>query len=249
MSLLWLRSAAFAVAAIVWTVIAGVLFAPLLLLPRRVMQRAGALWCSGLLLLLRLTCGIHTRVVGAENLPAGAAVIAAKHQSAWETLVFHQLLPDPVYILKRELLQVPLLGWNLWKCGNIPIDRAAGLSAIRAMLPRVAQALARGSQVIVFPEGTRVAPGEHRPYQPGIAALYARFAVPFIPVALNSGRLWGRRSFLKRPGVITIEILPPLPAGLERRQMLAELEQRIEQATARLPQAEGEEQNERTRNE
>jgi 1-acyl-sn-glycerol-3-phosphate acyltransferase len=247
-SLPWLRSAAFAVAAVVWTVIAGVLFAPLLLLPRRVMQRAGALWCGGLLLLLRLICGIRTQVIGAENLPAGAAIIAAKHQSAWETLVFHRLLPDPVYILKRELLQVPLLGWNLWKCGNIPIDRSAGLSAIRTMLPRVEQALARGSQVIVFPEGTRVAPGERRPYQPGIAALYSRCAVPLIPVALNSGRLWGRRSFLKRPGVITIEILPPLPAGLERRQMLAELERRIEQATARLLEAESVDQHERTRN-
>lgn len=234
MSLLWWRSALFAAAALCWTVIAGVLFAPLLLCPRPVMQRAGSIWCAGLLLLLRLICGIRHRVMGAENLPQGAAVIAAKHQSAWETLIFHRLLPDPIYILKRELLQVPILGWNLRKCGNIPIDRTAGLSAIRKMLPRAEQALARGSQVIVFPEGTRVAPGERRPYQPGIAALYGRFDVPLIPVALNSGRLWGRRSFLKRPGVITIAIMPPLPQGLDRRQMLAELEQRIEEATIRL---------------
>lgn len=248
MSLLWLRSAAFAAAAIGWTVIAGVLFAPLLVFPRPVMQRAGALWCGGLLLLLRLFCNIRTRVIGAAHLPQGAALIAAKHQSAWETLVFHQLLRDPVYILKRELLAVPFLGWNLRKCGNIPIDRSAGLSAIRTMLPRVEQALARGSQVVVFPEGTRVAPGERRPYQPGIAALYARFAVPLIPVALNSGRLWGRRSFLKRPGVITIQFLPPLPAGLDRRQMLAELEQRIEQATTRLLESADAEEFERNKN-
>ena len=122
-----------------------------------------------------------------------------QHQSAWETLVFHLLLDDPVFILKRELLKVPLIGWYMRKSGSIPIDRAAGFRSIKAMLPEVERALANGSQVIVFPEGTRTPPGQRRPYHPGIAAIYARTEAPIVPVALNSGMFWGRRRFSRIP--------------------------------------------------
>lgn len=232
-----IRSAAFAVLALLFTALMLVVMLPGLALPRRRFQRLAQWWCGGILALLRWCCGLGWRLAGAENLPAGPAIIAAKHQSAWDTLIFHVLLDDPVYVLKRELIRVPLFGWYLRKAGNIAIDRSAGLRAIRTMLPAVDHALAEGSQVIVFPEGTRTAPGEHSPYQPGIAALYGRANASVVPVALNSGLFWGRRHLRKRAGVISIEMLPPMPAGLSRTAFLAKLERRIEDATARLAAA------------
>ncbi|QLH40225.1 MAG: 1-acyl-sn-glycerol-3-phosphate acyltransferase [Defluviicoccus sp.] len=230
-----LRSALFAILAVLWTLVLGIAYLPLLVLPRRAMQRLAAFWCRGLIALARLCCGLRWRLEGAEYLPQGAAIIVSKHQSAWETLAFHLLFKDPVYVLKRELLALPLVGWYLRKTGNIAIDRAAGASALRRMLPAAQAALAHGSQLIVFPEGTRTLPGSRRRYQPGIAALYERAgAVPVVPVAVNSGLFWGRRKFLKYPGLITLQVLPPMPSGLSRAAFLAELEQRIETATDRL---------------
>jgi 1-acyl-sn-glycerol-3-phosphate acyltransferase len=229
-----LRSALFALLALLHSVLMAVLMLPALALPRKLFQRLAANWCRGLVTLLRVCCGLRWQLQGGEHLPAGAAIVAAKHQSAWDTLIFHLLLDDPVYVLKRELLSVPFLGWYLGKAGNIAIDRSAGFRAIKTMLPAVDRALAEGAQVIVFPEGTRTAPGERARYQPGVAALYGRAGVPVIPVALNSGLFWGRRRFHKRPGVITIEVLPAMPPGLPRAAFLAELEHRIEEATARL---------------
>lgn len=236
-----LRSALFAALALLWTAVLAVVLAPLApLLPRRRIQRAAGLWCRGLIALVGLCCGLRWRLVGRENLPKGPAVLAVKHQSAWDTLIFHVLLNDPVYILKRELLSVPVLGFFLARTGNVAIDRGAGAAAIRTMLPRVRERLAEGAQVIVFPEGTRSPPGTRRRYQPGIAALYALTDAPVIPVALNSGLWWGRQSFLKYPGLITLEALPALPRGLDRSTFLAELEHRIEAATERLvAEAEG----------
>lgn len=231
---IWLRSLAFALLAFLWTATLAVLYLPLLAAPRRWMQRAGRFWIRGVLALLAAICGLRHRIVGAELLPRGPVLIAAKHQSAWDTLIFHLLCDDPLFVLKRELLSVPLFGWYLRAAGNIPIDRGAGAGAIRAMTPLVQRRLAEGAQVIIFPEGTRTAPGSRRPYQPGIAALAARTGAPVVPVALNSGLYWGRRQLRKRPGTITLKVLPPLPPGLDRRTLMAELEQRIEAATAEL---------------
>ncbi len=229
------RSALFAALAMLWTLVLGIAYLPLLVLPRRRMQRLAAFWCRGLIGLARVCCGLRWRLEGAAYLPQGPAIIAAKHQSAWETLAFHVLLNDPVYVLKRELLALPLVGWYLRRTGMIAIDRSAGASALRRMLPAARAALDRGSQLIVFPEGTRTPPGSRRRYQPGIAALYERAGeVPVIPVAVNSGLYWGRQKFLKYPGLITLEVLPPVPQGLTRTAFLAELEQRIETATDRL---------------
>ncbi len=228
------RSLAFAVASVVWSAVLAVVFLPLLLAPRARMQAGARLWARGVLGLLGVCCGLHHRVVGREHLPAGAFVIAAKHQSAWDTLVFHGLLADPVFVVKEELLRVPLFGWYLRKAGNIGIPRRAGFRAIKAMLPAVERRLSEGAQVIIFPEGTRVAPGARMPYQPGIAAIATRLAVPVVPAALNSGLFWGRRRFLKRPGVITLEFLAPIPPGLARERLVAMLAERIETASARL---------------
>ncbi len=232
--MIWVRSALFLVLGSLWTSALALLYVPLLFGTRQMMQRAAAFWCRGLITLVGICCGLRWRVIGRENLPDGPTVFAAKHQSAWETLIFHVLLEDPVFVLKRELLRVPLVGWYMCKAGGIPIEREAGVRAIRTMLPRVQRALADGAQVIVFPEGTRTPAGRRRPYHPGIAAIYARAGAPIVPVALNSGLFWGRRRFLKLPGVITLEFLPPMPSGLERRAFMRELEQRIESTTDRL---------------
>ena len=135
--MIWVRSALFLALGSLWTSVLALLYLPLLLGTRRVMQRAAAFWCRGLIALVGICCGLRWRVIGRENLPDGPTVFAAKHQSAWETLIFHVLLEDPVFVLKRELLRVPLVGWYMRKAGGIPIEREAGVRAIRTMLPRV----------------------------------------------------------------------------------------------------------------
>ena len=229
-----LRSLLFNLVAFLWTALLAIAYLPLLGLPRRCMQAGARLWIRGVMLLVASICGLRYRILDGERIPHGPALLAVKHQSAWDTLIFHLLCDDPVYVLKRELTYIPLFGWYLRKAGNIGIDRSAGATSLRAMFPKVKQRLNEGCQVIVFPEGTRTPPGTRQPYQPGIAALYPRFAVPLLPVALNSGLFWGRRRFRKLPGRITLEVLQPLPAGLDRRLLLQELEARIEAATMRL---------------
>ena len=228
------RSYAYTVAALGWTIVVAILYLPLLAMPRRIHWIAVRVWARGLLAMLGLFCNLRHRVVGHENLPSGPVLIAAKHQSAWETLALVVLLERPVFVLKEELLRVPLTGWHFRKAGNIGIDRRLGSRALRAMVPAARAAVAAGHQVVVFPEGTRVAVGERGMYQPGIAALYARLTVPCIPVAVNSGQFWARRSAIKHPGVITLAFLPAMPAGLDRRTFMGELETRIEQGSAEL---------------
>jgi 1-acyl-sn-glycerol-3-phosphate acyltransferase len=203
-------------------------------LPRRATQWSFRLWVRAVLWLSRVVAGLDYEVRGEEHIPAGGAVFASKHQSAWDVGIFHVVTEDPAYVLKKELLLIPFYGWTLRKAAMIDIDRAGGASELKRMVRKAGQALAWGRGIIIFPQGTRIAPGERRPYHPGVAALYARTSAPVVPVALNSGYFWGRRSFLKYPGVITIEFLPPMPEGLDRRSFMAELEARIETASERL---------------
>lgn len=231
-----LRAAVFYLGAFAWTAALAVLYLPLLALPRRWLQAGTRLWLRGLLALTAAICGLGYRVTGRQHLPAGAAIVAAKHQSAWDTFVFHQLLGDPVFVLKRELFRIPLVGWYMRRAGNIGIDRGERLAALKQVIADAGRALADNRQVIVFPEGTRVAADEERPYRAGVAALYERCRVPVVPVALNSGLYWGRRQFRKRRGRITVAILPPIAPGLDRRAFLATLRERIEAASRRLAQ-------------
>jgi len=217
-----------------WTVIVAFAYLPALALPRGAIVFLGRLWSRSVLWLLRITVGLSHRVEGLENLPEGRFLVAAKHQSAWDTLVMPILIPDAVVILKKELLQIPFYGWYARKHGMIGIDRKAGASALRGMVADAARAAARGQTLVMFPEGTRTAPGETRPYQRGIAALYNRLGLPVVPVALNSGLYWGRRNLFLRPGVITVRILPAIPPGLAAGDFMARLESDIEGATAAL---------------
>ncbi len=230
-----LRSALFSVLFLANISVMSIFYLPLLLAPRKAMMAAARLWVASSLVLLWHVAGVRWQVRGRENLPEGGFLVASKHQSAFETFAFHRLLEDPAYILKRELTWIPFFGWYLAKSGVIAIDRSAGAKALKAMVKGAQQAAAEGRPVIIFPEGTRSAPGAKMPYHTGVAMLYGAMGVPVVPVALNSGMCWGKRSFLKRPGTITVEFLPPIaPGSLDRKAFMAELESRIEAATDRL---------------
>ncbi|MBF0561519.1 MAG: 1-acyl-sn-glycerol-3-phosphate acyltransferase, partial [Alphaproteobacteria bacterium] len=212
------RSLLFNVLYLVWTVVAGtLLLLPMFLLPRKIVRWGPGLWAWGILGLAAVIIPLRFEVRGREFLPKGPAIIASKHQSAWETFVFHALLVNTCYVLKRELFYIPIVGWLMWKDGSIGIDRSKGTSALKIMIRGATKALANHRQVVVFPEGTRTAPGTDTPYQPGISMLYQNFDVPLIPVALNSGLFWSRRRFFKQPGTIVIEFMSPMPRGFSKR--------------------------------
>ena len=234
-----LRSLAFNIAFFAWSAASMIVFLPLLIRPGPLLLAAARLWSRGSLGLLAVLCGLRYQVRGLANLPKGPCILASKHQSAWDTLIFAVLVKGPCFVFKRELMWVVPFGWYIARAGGVAIDRTGGAAALRSMIRAAQQRIRDGRKILIFPEGTRVAPGQRRPYHPGTAALYARLGVPVVPVALNSGLFWGRRSFAKVPGVITIEFLPPIPPGWPRRKFAAELERRIEQASERLCQAPG----------
>lgn len=205
-----------------------------LLLPAERTRRLFILWARGDLFLLRLICGQSVRVLGSPNIPDGAALIASKHQSAWETLAFIPLLPKGAVILKRELLSIPIYGWFARHYGMIPVDRAAGPKALRRLAVDAEGARREGHQIVIFPEGTRQSLGAAPDYKPGAIFLYERLKVPMVPVALNSGRLWPKGRFVRYPGTITVSFLPPIPPGMPRAKVRERLESAIEAETARL---------------
>jgi 1-acyl-sn-glycerol-3-phosphate acyltransferase len=184
--------------------------------------------------LLRVICDIKVEWRDTEKIPQGASLIACKHQSAWETFALYALLPNPIYVLKRELMWIPLFGWYMSKAGLIPIDRNAGLAALTRMTRRARLALDRGRQLVMFPEGTRRPPGAEPAYKPGIAYLYSKAGVPCVPLALNSGLFWPRRSWRRRPGTIVVQAFDPIPPGLERKVFFARLQDILEDASAKL---------------
>ena len=232
--MIWARGLAFNVAFFAWTAIVGTIGLPFLVAPRSAAMRFGRFWAQGVLVLLRVIVGLDHQIRGLDRIPRGGSIVAMKHQSMWDTLILPVVLGDPACVLKRELLCVPFYGWYAARAGSIAIDRKAGASALRHMVAAARQIAAEGRPIVIFPEGTRVAPGARLSYQPGVAALYQALGLPIVPAAVNSGFFWGRRSFLKRPGRIVLEFLEPIPPGRPRRAVMAELEQRIETATATL---------------
>lgn len=234
----YIRSLLFNISFYSLTTVLCFAYLPLLLLPRRGFAPFARAWVRGSLWLLRVFTGIRHQVRGAEHLPDEPVIFASKHQSAWETLALAVIMDDPAFVLKKELTWIPIFGWYLAKMKNVSVDRSAGAKALKDMVEQTNERLQQGRPVAIFPQGTRTAPGDKKPYLPGVAALYAKANVPVVPVALNSGLFWPRRKFLKNPGVITLEYLEPIPPGLNRKAFLAELESRIEQATDRLVQEE-----------
>ncbi|MDD4616233.1 MAG: lysophospholipid acyltransferase family protein [Alphaproteobacteria bacterium] len=205
-----------------------------MLLPRKQIVKAVEVWLGSIAWIESHFCGIKYRVVGRENIPEGAFILASKHQSAWETFKIHLIVKDPAIVLKRELLRIPLVGWWMKRSGSIAIDRKAGAQSILEMVAAARKAAAEGRPIVIFPEGTRAPVGKALPYKSGVAALYQELNLPVVPMALNSGVLWSRDSFFKKRGTITVELLPQIPAGLHREEMMHRLRETLEPATARL---------------
>jgi len=227
-------SVLFNIAFWLWSVVMVLIALPIFLMPRMAMVRHAERWERGIQWLLRILVGLDYRIIGAEHRRDNKVIYAVKHQSAWDTVTTHLLVDDPAIALKQELTKIPIFGPSLLHAGMIEIARGQGAKALRSLIEGARTAIARGSPVVIFPEGTRTPPGEKHPYHPGVAALYKQLQIPVVPVALNSGLFWGRRRFVKRPGTILVEFLEPIQPGLDRKAFMTELEQRIESATDRL---------------
>jgi 1-acyl-sn-glycerol-3-phosphate acyltransferase len=226
-----LRSLLFNLCFFGWSLLAALLFAPIFVLSP---SHAGKPWALVSLWLARLICGITYEVRGGEHIVDGPVIYASKHQSAWDTLIFLILLANPAYVLKRELLLMPLWGWYLWRMRMIAIDRGAGASSIKHMIRQAKSALAQDRPIVIFPEGTRTAPGTVPHYHPGITALYSMLDVPVIPVVLNSGLYWGKNAFTKHAGKVIIEFLPPIAPGMGKAKFMEKLQSTIETASQTL---------------
>jgi 1-acyl-sn-glycerol-3-phosphate acyltransferase len=207
---------------------------PTIFLPYSYLHGVLRRYASSTLWFLRVVCGIDVEWRGRDKLPDGAYLVACKHQSSWETYALFMLLPDPTYVLKRELMQLPLFGWLATKARMIPVDRGSHAKALAGMAAAARDEIARGRQIVIFPEGTRRPPGAEPRYLPGVAYLYAELGLPCVPVALNSGLFMPRRTLRRYPGTVLVEVLDPIPPGLGRREFFTRLQNVLEDATARL---------------
>jgi 1-acyl-sn-glycerol-3-phosphate acyltransferase len=225
------RSLVFTFCFYLWSVVMGLVMLPALLGPRRWMIAMFAVWSRGVIVLLRLICGIKVEVRGRQFAPTGAALIAPKHQCMFDVFAQFVLLPDGCFVMKQELMWIPFLGWYAKKTRMIVIDREGGSTTLRKMVKDAIDRFADHRQLVIFPEGTRGQPGVAGAYKPGIAALYREFGVPCVPVATNSGAHWPAHGFIRRPGTIVFEFLEPIAPGMKRAPFMALLEERIETAS------------------
>jgi 1-acyl-sn-glycerol-3-phosphate acyltransferase len=232
--MLVLRSLVFNIVFYVNLVVWMIVCIPTLVMPSRAMLRMAQLWARSSLWLMRVLVGTHVEFRHPERIPAGGLLLTAKHQSLWETFALLTVVDLPTFILKRELGWIPLFGWLAIKSGMIPVNRGAGMTALSGMTRRAVAAVKAGRQIIIFPEGTRRAPGDPPDYKVGVAHLYRLLRVPCLPVALNSGQFWGRRQFMRYPGTIVVEFLEPIQPGLSREDFLVRLQNDIETAANRL---------------
>jgi 1-acyl-sn-glycerol-3-phosphate acyltransferase len=232
--LMLVRSIVFNVLFYLNTLIFLMIALPTFVMPYRAIIRVAQAWGRVNLVLLRVVAGIDYEIRGREKIPDGAIIVAPKHQSAWETFALLPLFDNPTFILKRELQWIPIFGWLTIKGRMVPVDRSKGSQALIAMAERARIELADRRQLIIFPEGTRRPAGAEPRYKYGVAHLYAAEGVPCVPVALNSGLFWPRRSLRRFPGKIVVEILDPISPGLDKEAFMHRLQDSIETATARL---------------
>lgn len=228
-----LRSLAYVAFFYVWTVTIALLATPVLLGPARWTFAMFHFWGRGVTGAL-VICGIKVEVRGREHIPAGAALVAPKHQCMLDVFAQFTWLPASVFVMKKELAMIPWFGWYAKKAGCIAIDRAGHSKTLRQVVREGAERFRHGRQVVIFPEGTRKAPGDPPDYKPGVAALYRELDVPVHPVATNAGVHWPAHGFIRRPGLIVFEYLEPIPPGLKRAEFMRILEERIETASAKL---------------
>jgi 1-acyl-sn-glycerol-3-phosphate acyltransferase len=207
---------------------------PTFLMPRQGILTVARWWASSSIFLQRVICGTRVEYRGVHKIPKGPLIVAAKHQSMWETFALLQFFPEPLYILKRELKWIPLFGFYLMKADMIDVERSAGARALKDMTRRAGAAVREGRQLIIFPEGTR-RPVEAPPrYKHGVGQIYVESGVQCLPVALNSGLFWPRRTFMRYPGTLVVEFLDPLPPGLSRDDFIKRVSEVIETATDRI---------------
>jgi 1-acyl-sn-glycerol-3-phosphate acyltransferase len=210
------------------------LILPLLVCPRRWVVRSFGTWSLGIMLLLRVICGVRIEVRGRDHIPKGRALIAPKHQSMFDVFAQFAWLPDSCFVTKKELMWIPLFGWYARKARMIEVDRAGQATALRKMVVDAKDRFADERQLVIFPEGHRGEPGVVGDYHPGVAGLSRDLELPTYPVATNSGVHWPAHGFIRRPGTIVFEYLPPIPTGLKRAEYMRRLESDIETASNAL---------------
>ncbi|WOH82600.1 lysophospholipid acyltransferase family protein [Bradyrhizobium sp. BEA-2-5] len=237
MTSIFLRSLIFNVLFYLVLVALCVIALPALLLPRGALMALEAAWANISLFLMRVICNIRIEFRGIEKIPSGPLIVASKHQSFWETFALVRFFEHPLFILKRELMMIPVFGWYLKKVGMISVERGGGPRSLIKTLKRAAAEVKLGRQLVIFPEGTRRAPGAPPDYKTGFAQIYSSCGVPCLPVALNSGLFWPRRTFMRYPGTLVVEFLEPLPPGLPRDEFMTRLRDQIETATTRIVEA------------
>ncbi|MEM8798484.1 MAG: lysophospholipid acyltransferase family protein [Pseudomonadota bacterium] len=217
-----------------WTVMMLLVALPALILPKSVLFRAARFWARGILVIMRVTLGTKVFISGREHRPRGTGLLAVKHQSPWETIIFFLECERPVFILKQELIRLPLFGIYAQHMGMIAVDRSGGARALKAMLGKAKAAYAAGSTLIIFPEGTRGDVGKRYAYQPGVAALAKYIGAPVVPVGLTSGLVWSRNGPMRRGGRIDMAYGSQIPPAANKAEMLQAIETAVEGLTANL---------------
>jgi 1-acyl-sn-glycerol-3-phosphate acyltransferase len=234
----FLRSAVYEVLRILVTVVFAIVSLMTFALRPITRYRIITAWSHLVIGMARVICGVRYRVVGRDNLPQHPCIVLSKHQSAWETLAYQVILPPQVWVLKRELLRVPFFGWGLAMMSPIAIDRGSASRALKQTLEQGKSRLADGWWIVVFPEGTRIAPGKRGRYHLGGAWLACKTGAPVLPIAHNAGTVWGRNAFVKYPGTITVSIGPVIdPSGMHPDDVNRKAEDWIETEVARLGNA------------
>ena len=231
---IFLRSLVYNVLFYVMLVFWNIVAIPTFLMPRRAFMAVAKTWARSSVWLMRVVCNTRLEVRGLEKIPDGPLIVASKHQSMWETFALMQFFDAPLFIYKRELAWIPFFGWYLMKSGMIGVDRSGGMRSLMDMARRAPKEIRSGRQLIIFPEGTRTPVGAPPDYMTGVGQIYASSGVPCLPVALNSGLFWPRRTFMRYPGTLVVEFLDPLPAGLTRKEFIVRIATVIEAATNRL---------------
>ena len=234
--MVWLRSFVFNIAFYAWGLFCTIAFLPTLILPRPYILWVTKFWIRGVIGICKHVLRLQINIIGLEKLPNKPLILAAKHQSTWETLIFHHFFADPSVVLKQELLWIPLFGWYLKKLRMIPLSRSKrrGAKDLKNLLKKAEEVVAKGQPILIFPEGTRSHPEQKGTYHFGVARLYQHLKIPVIPIAHNAGLFWPRRGFIKYPGCITLEFLDPIEPGLPRQEFMSILEHKIESETNHL---------------
>jgi 1-acyl-sn-glycerol-3-phosphate acyltransferase len=231
---IFLRSLVFNIGFYLSLLIHMLIAIPTFLLPRQAILEVAKSWSRSMIWMLRVICNIDVEYRGLEKVPSGPLLVASKHQSAWETIALLALFKQPLFILKRELTWLPLFGLYLLKAQMIPINRSSGVRAMSKMTPLARERVRDNRQLIIFPEGTRRPVGAEPRYKFGVAQIYVDCGVQCVPVALNAGLFWPRRTFLRYPGTVIVEFLDIVPPGLSRDDFLARISEAIETSTAKL---------------